>query len=313
MAQARTALAALALLALALLPLVPAAATPAIGAPLARHAMPAIGQAAPPPLLPDLLPGHPASGSGNLGYHGGEVQHAPKVYLVFWGWHGADPSGVAPRLVGFFTGVGGSSWMASQTQYTDATGAVGNPTGQLAGVWHDDTDPRAPDPDLGFPDSGEGVMLEAVAAAAHFGYDADADYIIATPSGHSTAGFAANGGPYCAWHSWTGINTQAHGVLPIAFTNLPYQPDAGASCGRNFVNAGTAGLLDGVTIVAGHEYAEAITDPHLDAWYDAAGYENADKCSWNGTPGDPSGNIVLSTGTFAVQALWSNALSACKR
>ena len=36
--------------------------------------------------------------------------------------------------------------------------------------------------------------------------------------------------------------------------------DAGASCGANFVNAGSGGALDGVTIVEGHEYAETLSD-----------------------------------------------------
>ncbi|MCA1810398.1 MAG: hypothetical protein LC623_00090, partial [Halobacteriales archaeon] len=280
-------------------------------APVARHTLYAIGQAPPAPTLPDLLPGRAALGTGNLVWHGGEVQHAPKVYLVFWGWHGVDPAGAAPYLTSFFGGVGGNAWMASQTQYTDATGAVGNPTGQLAGVWYDDTSPLAPSPDLSLTDSGLGVELEAIAAAAHFGYDVNADYIIATSSGHSTGGFAANGGPYCAWHSWTGVDTGVHGVVPIAYTNLPYQTDAGASCGKSFVNAGAAGNLDGFSIVAGHEYAEVITDPHLDAWYDVTGYENADKCAWNLGPGATARNIVIGGSNYAVQALWSNSASAC--
>ncbi len=29
-----------------------------------------------------------------------------------------------------------------------------------------------------------------------------------------------------------------------------------------------------------HELEEAVTDPDLNAWYDSAGAENADKCAW---------------------------------
>ena len=29
-----------------------------------------------------------------------------------------------------------------------------------------------------------------------------------------------------------------------------------------------------------HEIDEAVTDPDLNAWYDSAGAENADKCAW---------------------------------
>jgi hypothetical protein len=34
-----------------------------------------------------------------------------------------------------------------------------------------------------------------------------------------------------------------------------------------------------VSVVA-HELEEATTDPDLNAWYDSAGAENADKCAW---------------------------------
>ncbi len=36
-----------------------------------------------------------------------------------------------------------------------------------------------------------------------------------------------------------------------------------------------------LTIVTSHEIREAVTDPDLDAWYDAAGYEADDKCAWH--------------------------------
>ena len=65
-----------------------------------------------------------------------------------------------------------------------------------------------------------------------------------------------------------------------------------------------------MSIVEGHELAEAITDPHLNAWYDSAnpGNEIADKCAWI-----QLGTIATSQGTFAVQPLWSNADNGCVR
>src|SRR5437588_12295148 len=50
-------------------------------------------------------------------------------------------------------------------------------------------------------------------------------------------------------------------------------------------------MLDGFTIVVGHEIEETITDPgaedvingqNLGGWYDYAAYENGDKCAWVG-------------------------------
>src|SRR5206468_8949750 len=93
----------------------------------------------------------------------------------------------------------------------------------------------------------------------------------------------------------------------IAFTNLPYLTDMGSSCGQNYVNAGTSGTLDGVTIVEGHEYAETITDQNpAGGWTDVQGYENADKCAWQSTGRGASVDVPFVTGSFAMQSTWSN-------
>jgi len=272
---------------------VPATAALSLASPVPisdKHAMPL--------LTAPSVPERRGYAGNNLVYHNGPVQTTPKVYLVLWGWGGSDPSGESPRLQAFVNGVGGSGWANIQTQYSGIT----NPTGQLKGVWADDASvlqggvPVVPD---------LYIANEAIRAANHFGYDANADYIIATPHLHNDAAFGAE---YCAWHS-----DIIDSGRDIAYTDLPYIPDAQAgSCGQNFVNSGAAGNLDGVTIVGGHEYAEAVTDPHLDAWYDSSGAENGDKCAWNAAGPDHAGNLALSTGTFAVQSLWSNANSGCR-
>jgi serine protease len=67
-----------------------------------------------------------------------------------------------------------------------------------------------------------------------------------------------------------------------------------------------AGYLDGYSIVAGHEYAEAVIDPDnqmgtQDGWNDATTSENGDKCAWMQLQ-----NIMLGSHYFAVQPMWSN-------
>jgi hypothetical protein len=265
----------------------------------------------------------PTGGSANLYYHGGVsdgtagtigVETTPKVYLVFWGsqWTNNDPSGEAGILRNFLGGVGGSSWLNSVTQYCQGVASgtytcgtsgqhAGNPSGILAGYWYDNASaaPKSP--------SQSNLAGEAVRAAAHFvnttvGSNASTQYVIATATGNNSGGF---GGHYCAWHSST---TSSYG--DIAYTNLPYMTDAGASCGANFNNLGPNA---GITIVEGHELAETITDQFPNGgWLDSGGAENGDKCAWirTGSPG-ASANIGLSTGTFPVQSLWSNASSGC--
>jgi hypothetical protein len=263
--------------------------------------------------------GHGGPPSSNLSYHGGTsdgaagvvgVETAPKVYLVLWGsqWTNNDPSGEAALLQSFYKGVGGSSWLNSVTQYCQgvASGTVtctsgdhaGNPPDLFVNVWPD-TASLAP----AVPTQAQ-LAAEAVAAAAHFGNasagsNASVQYVIATATGNSSSGF---GTQYCAWHSSTSSS-----FGNIAYTNLPYITDAGASCGAGFNGLGATA---GITIVGGHEMAETITDQFPSSgWVDKRGAENADKCAWISSGQGASANITLSTGTFAVQSLWSNAFN----
>ncbi len=261
--------------------------------------------------------GRPGGGSNNLSYHGGiggiGVETAPKVYLVLWGaqWNNNDPSGESAILQNFYNGVGGSSWLNSVTQYCQgvASGtifcngagtAAGNPTGILAGVWADNAASAPSRP------SQAQLAAEAVSAAAHFGNttagrNASVQYVIATASGNNASGF---GTQYCAWHSST---SSSNGN--IAYTNLPYITDAGASCGANFNGLGANA---GITIVGGHEMAETITDQFPNGgWLDSGGEENGDKCAWIGSGQGASASVTFKNGSsFPVQSLWSNAFNS---
>jgi serine protease len=220
-------------------------------------------------------------GGTSLTNHGGPVLKNPLVYVVYWGWT-SDPNGEQAYLNSFLGGVGGSSWLGTVTQYSSIT----NPSSQLAGTWSDNTNPLPAHP------TDAQVQAEANAAAAHFGgANANAAYFVATPTGHSTSGF---GTQWCAYHGYTGS---------VSYTDFPYMTDAGSSCGESIISS----KLDGVSIVGGHEYAESITDPQLNAWWDSAnGEEIGDLCAWTNIQ-----VLTFSTGKFATQPLWSNASSSC--
>jgi serine protease len=282
-----------------------------------------------------------------LTYHGGNAgvgvtTGSPRVYLVFWGsqWGtsttdanghvtlSADAAGMAPRLQAMYAGIGtnGETWSGVMTQYCEgvSAGATSCPSAAahvaypsnvvLAGVWADGA--------VAAPSQATGTQLasEAQSAAAHFGNttqasNRNAQYVVVSPQGTHPDGFNTPSGQFCAWHDYSGdYLTSPYG--PFAFTNLPYVTDLGPSCGANYVNAGGAGSLDGVTIVSGHEYAETLTDQFPGqtdgGWWDAAGYENADKCAWNGVGGTGGAQDVgFSTGSFAMQATFSNDSSSC--
>lgn len=234
----------------------------------------------------------------NLVYWGGPIQKVPSIYVVYWGFN-TDPLGEMKRLTAFLNAVGGSSWLGTDTQYYQKGQVyIQNPTGQLKGTWIDLSNPK---PLLTKPTSNQ-VAAEAARLAQHFGvYDEAAAYIVATPSGHNEQGWPHG---WCAYHSSITVHGQ-----PINYTSLPYMSDAGESCGAKSVNNGTAGLLDGITIVGGHELAETQTDPVSadPAWYDRNGNENADKCAWYHLANTKFG----AAGSFPTQPLWSNRAHGC--
>lgn len=286
------------------------------------------------------------SQANDLIWHGGSagpgaigVETSPAVYLIYWGpqWvtgftstdaNGAvyPSSSLQTYTNSFFGNVGGSPWAGVLTQYcknipVDATSCahvpgarfVKNPTGQLKGVWTDPT----PVPDdiitLGLAENlvDDPIAAEARRAEAHFGYNAQATYIVLTPP--TTIG---TGQPvYCGYHTQTSSVDGLGNPVVMQYSFIPYLnlnwPGLGSGgCGMNWVNktsdAFGNGVWDGYSIVTGHEYAEAVTDPDnfatvQDGWNDAQGSENGDKCAWYHTQ-----NITLGANQFAVQPTWSN-------
>jgi serine protease len=257
-----------------------------------------------------------------------------------------DPSGEAPYLQEMFKGLGtgGEQWSGVATQYCQGVstgaqtcpataphvayphgGALAStevPTGAPPGVWVDE---RAASPDQA---TGDQLAQEAIDAATHFGNttgasNRDAQYVILSPTGTHPDGFdTQTGQDFCAWHDWNGDSIlSGGGAVPspdgdIAFTNMPYVSDAGVNCGANFVRSGTAGKLDGASIVAGHEYAETITDQNpAGGWLDLGEQETADKCAWIPPKPATAGSaavLPLSTGAFAMQSVWANNANSGK-
>ena len=293
-----------------------------------------------------------ATGPQTLSYGGGVdgigvTSGTPKVYLVFWGtqWGTAgtnangyttltgDPKGAAPYMQSWIKGLGtnGERWSGVMTQYCDGpsvpTGAttcpagaphVGYPTGgALAGVWYDNSG-AAPS-----AATGNQLAAEAVKAAAHFGNTTPASnryvqYVIMSPTGTKPDGFNTPSGGFCAWHDFNGDTTLTGGAAAspygdIAFTNMPYVTDMGTSCGQSFVSS----VLDGFSIVGGHEYAETVTDQNpAGGWTNhtgssSNGQENGDECAWISSGQGATALVAFSTGSFAMQSTWSNDTNRC--
>jgi len=239
-----------------------------------------------------------------VAWQGGPVQHAPHVYLLFWGpnWQ-TDPNqeASATYLENFFSGLGNGqaddTWSTITSQYADGTGAPGFSGLVYEGATFDTATP---------PSNTSLFQLgaEADTFAQNQGITdlADAQIIVATQSGTCPQGFA---GTACT--GGTRNNCGFHSVSNQPFINLPYLLDAGSFCGEDAVNPAPGGNNDGWSIVGGALYADTITDPAGTGWFDPTdGSEIADKCA---TGFDLT--LTPAPGSFAVQTLWSNAARGC--
>ena len=282
--------------------------------------------------------------ANDLIYHGGNagpgaigVIQKPSIYLVYWGaewaqgFQTSDTDGtlyssktLQNYVNAFAASVGGSPWAQTQTQYCSGalagstsclggSGFVTNPKHQLKGVW---TDPTPVPDDIVTTGLAENLIddplaQEAVKAVGHFGYDPNGVYLILTPPRPIGTGQPV----YCGYHSQTtsidGLGNQER----IQYSFIPWQntnwPVIGEGCGLHSVNAASNafgnGVFDSWSVVIGHEYEEAITDPDnffgvQDGWNDAQTSENGDKCAWIDMQ-----NVALGGHQFAVQPLWSNS------
>ncbi len=287
-----------------------------------------------------------ATGAKTLSYQGGidgigVTSGTPKVYIVVYGsqWGSAstnssgnmtlsnDADGAVPYYESMMKGLGTGNelWSGVMTQYCDgpnvSTGAtscpsnanfIGYPTGgAFAGIWYDNS--------VSSPSNATAAQLasEAIKAAAHFGNTTAASnryaqYIILSPSGTHPDGFNTSSGQFCAWHDYNKDAGVSSSYGDIAFTNMPYVADMGSSCGQGFVNSGSAGTLDGFSIVGGHEYAETITDQNpAGGWYNSSNGENGDECAWISSGQGASANVTMGNGTYAMQSTWSNDTNEC--
>jgi Putative Ig domain len=231
-------------------------------------------------------------------YNGGAVQYHPHVYLLLWGpgWTTSSSEFASySYLSRFYSGLGvqpQDAWSRTMESYTDSSGNGPGFGGSVyMGAWQDPSTP---------PSGANTVQIGAEAAvfAANIGINdvGDAQVVVATQSGTCPSDFPCFGGPgnECAYHDATGLLTG------VPFTSLPYVLDAGGDCtdGSNY------GADDAFSVTGGHEYAETVTDPYPPTgWYDLNNGDQGeigDKCDGH------TGTITLSTGTFAVQDLYSN-------
>jgi hypothetical protein len=226
------------------------------------------------------------STSPSLIYHGGPVMtNGAAVTAIYWGtsWSGSDPK--IGWLGKFYGGVGGSSYVGTNTEYTDASGAHVSRSVTYNGAIVDNA--AAP---KNAPQVSDilGEVTKVIKNPVPNGY-----YPVYVDTARKNA-------HYCAWHTFGTVNgvTVQFGF----FFDLDGDPGCDPISPVTTYSQGVAALAN----VSGHELSEMLTDPNLNAWYDSAGAENSDKCAWTfGARPVRFGGVA-----WKIQGNWSNAAYA---
>ena len=277
------------------------------------------------PMLPShiggVVPtvGRQVQGSGDLINHGGPVMTTNKTYAIYWVPSGSSmPSGYQSTISQFFTDVAHDSGMssnvyASDTQYSsiqyssvfggstvDTTAFPGNGCPVYSGVSRCLTDAQLQ------------AEINTVIGSQGWVKNGTNMFFLFTPQNLGSCFTSLgpndpNGG--CAYTQYCAYHGLANGGF--IYANQPYA-DASGCTESQYPNGNAA---DSTINVTSHEHNEAITDPQLNAWYDAAGYENGDKCAWDfGTVSGPNGseyNQTINGHHYFLQREYSNDGHAC--
>ncbi len=245
-----------------------------------------------------------------LQYNGGPVEATgTKNYLIFW-----EPSGsvVASNynsaLQQFFGDVGGSTLYGVASQYYQTNGSTNqfiSNTASVGGAWTDTT--AYPSGTLQDSDIQKEVVKAATANNWSTGIGSEFFVYLAKGENECMSG-SCSFSTYCAYHGnfTNGSSTVLYAAMPYAGTDL-------SGCGIQ-TGAGTPNGpdTDAEISIASHELMETVTDPMLNAWFDATGAEIGDKCAYTYGPTSSNGSDITIHGhAYIVQEEFDNANLGC--
>jgi hypothetical protein len=225
--------------------------------------------------------------SSNLVDHGGAVLATSTTYAIYWGTQSAFSPDLQTGMDALLSGLGGSSYLGIGQQYMR-----GAPISTVFGGDFADTSL----PPKSAPNS---AALGAEVCKLFPAPDPNGIYVVFTSNAPNIN--------YCAWHNKTTCNGVTFQVAYVPNQELlpNCSPLTVSNLNCNGYSAGTVTAADSVA----HEVMEAITDPHIDAWYDANRLEVADKCEYN-----YAACVALPNGSsWQIQQEWSNALGGCQQ
>jgi hypothetical protein len=240
------------------------------------------------------------STSNGISYHGGPIMlGTTNIHYI---WYGNFGAGLQTILTDLASHIGGSPYFNINTTYTNGSGTrVSNSVAFADAVSDNYSHGNSLD---------DGDIQDIV--AQNNPTDTHGVYFVVTAwDVDETQGFCSS---YCGWHNHANI-----GGRDIKYAFIGNGARCPSACEAQPAGPnGTTGA-DGMASIIAHELEETVTDPHLDAWFDGNGEENADKCAWDfGTeytaPNGTLANMKIGSRDYLIQRNWVNASGGfCRR
>lgn len=246
--------------------------------------------------------GRKASGTGTgISYHGGPViLGTTNVYYIWYGnWGGANASAVT-LLGNLASNIGGSPYYNINTTYYNGSNAPVSNSVRLNGQTTDNYSQG-----VNLTDQGVQNVVSAAITGGKLAKDPNGVYFVLTSADvNETSGFCSQ---YCGWHTYGTI-----GGANIKYAFVGNADRCLSACAAQSTSPNGMPGADAMASIIAHELDESVTDPNLNAWYDARGAENADKCAWTyGTTYPASNgsryNVMLGGVQYLLQQNWVNA------
>jgi len=245
--------------------------------------------------------------SSGILYHGGTVlNNSPAIYLIFYGnWAGSTTPSI---LIDLASNQNSATYHSILQTYYSKTATnfyfVQN-TPRWGGVAYDTsyaygtslTDQNVLDIVSYNIKNGAISGGRVVSNALYF--------VVTSADVTATSGMCTK---YCGWHTSAVIG---NGVVRYSYLGSPMRCPNSCSKAQN-VYPNDNREADGIANILMHELVESMSDADVDAWYDSAYSENADKCAWTfGTtytsPNGATANMKIGNRHYLVQQNWVNA------
>ncbi len=241
----------------------------------------------------------PGGGANGISAHGGPVMlGTTNVYYIWYGnWGTNSANAILTDLAG---NIGGSPYFNINTTYYNPSNVKVSNAVQYAGAT---TDSGSQGTSLS--DAQVQSVVSSAITSGRVPKDTNGVYFVLTSQEvTASSGFCTQ---YCGWHTH---GTIAGADIKYSFVGNPDRCPTSCENGTASPNANAG--ADGMASIVAHELEETVTDPDLNAWYDARGAENADKCAWTfgttyATANGGVANMKLGTRDYLIQQNWVNA------